>query len=223
MLHNELRSWRRAWHAVRPAVVRSPLPLARLRWRSGSGGTPPHKRISDLIGCWGARGPPGGIRPGTRALSRCFGTSAKRSKQQVDLRHNTKLDRCWRIGPALSHQAPACQDHWDLVDMPKRTTHSDHYKICTFLLRLKSRLAAATNRIFAAPDTRARRHGWQVTVTHGGFGRRYRDPRFDYLAPCPTCKGRGCRPSRTTCSACHGTGRMVLDPAAVSQLGRGQP
>lgn len=39
--------------------------------------------------------------------------------------------------------------------------------------------ARFTERAFAELDARARRHGWQVTPTHGGFGRCYRDPRFD--------------------------------------------
>lgn len=38
--------------------------------------------------------------------------------------------------------------------------------------------------LFAGPDQRARAHGWQVSVIHGGLGRRYRDPRFDrFCAP----------------------------------------
>ena len=48
--------------------------------------------------------------------------------------------------------------------------------------------ARLTERLFAEPDARARRHGWQVTPTQGGFGRRYRDPRFDRL----------CAPARNT-------------------------
>lgn len=107
--------------------------------------------------------------------------------------------------------------------MSKRTILSDQCKIFNFLRGLKSRLSAITQQVFAVPDTRARRYGWQVTVTHGGFGRRYRDPRFDYLMPCMACNGRGCNPQGTICSACHRTGRLVLDPAAVSQPGRGQP
>ncbi len=138
-------------------------------------------------------------------------------------RHNTKLGRCANIGTALSHLAPACQDHRDVVDMPHRTTRSDHCKITSLLLRLKSRLSAIAQQVFDGPDADARRHGWQVTVTRSGFGRRYRDARFDYLVPCMPCNGRGDTPRGTTCSACHGTGRIVLDPAAVPRPGRGQP
>lgn len=106
--------------------------------------------------------------------------------------------------------------------MPHRSTHTNYFKIHGFLLWLKSRLSAIPQRVFAAADADARRYGWQVTVTRGGFGRTYRDPRFDYLVACTACSGPGCKSGDTTCSACHGTGRIVLDPAALSRLGRGQ-
>jgi DnaJ-class molecular chaperone len=107
--------------------------------------------------------------------------------------------------------------------MPHRSTHTDHRKIDTFLLKLKGPLAGIAQRVFAASDADARRHGWQVTITRGGFGRTYRDPRFDYLVECTACNGRGCKPGNTTCSPCHATGRIVLDPAALSRSRRGQP
>jgi hypothetical protein len=118
---------------------------------------------------------------------------------------------------------PACQDHRDVADMSYRTTRSDHCKIYSFLLKLKSCLAAIAQQVFAGPDANARRHGWQIAVTHGGFGRRYRDARFDYLVPCIACNGRSRDPCGTTCPACGGTGRIVLDPVGVSRPGRGQP
>jgi hypothetical protein len=110
-----------------------------------------------------------------------------------------------------------------VVDMPHRTTHSDHRKIYNFLLKLKNRLSAIAQQVFAGPNADARRHGWQITVTHGGFGRRYRDARFDYLVPCTACNSSSGDPCGTTCPACGGTGRIVLDPADVSRPGRGQP
>lgn len=45
-----------------------------------------------------------------------------------------------------------------------------------------ARCAAAGDRLFARADARARAHGWQVLATHGGLGRRYRDPRIAQLA-----------------------------------------
>ena len=110
-----------------------------------------------------------------------------------------------------------------MVDMPHRTTRSDHCKISSFLPKLKTRLSAIARQVFAVPDADARRHGWQITVTHGGFGRRYRDPRFDYLVSCTGCSGRGRNPHHSICPTCGGTGRVVLDAAAVPRPRRGQP
>jgi hypothetical protein len=118
---------------------------------------------------------------------------------------------------------PACQDHRDVVDMSHRSTHANHFKIHAFSLKLKRFLDAITQQAFDAADADARRHGWQVTSTRGGFGRRYRDPRFDRLVPCTACNGHGCDPRDTSCSACHGTGRIGLDAATLSERGRGQP
>ena len=47
------------------------------------------------------------------------------------------------------------------------------------------------DRLFAMNDAEAYWRSWQITRTHGGLGRRYRDPRFDTLAECPKCQGRG--------------------------------
>lgn len=118
---------------------------------------------------------------------------------------------------------PACQDHRDVVDMAHRTTQSDYCKIYSFFLKLKSRLSAITQHVYAGPDANARRHGWQIIVTHGGVGRRYRDARFDYLVPCVACNGCGSNTCGTICPACGGTGRISLDPATVYRSGRGQP
>jgi hypothetical protein len=48
-------------------------------------------------------------------------------------------------------------------------------------------LARAGQRLFTGSDTRARNHGWQISLIHGGLGRRYRDPRFDALVRGPAC------------------------------------
>ena len=47
------------------------------------------------------------------------------------------------------------------------------------------------DRLFAMNDAEAYWRSWQITRTHGGLGRRYRDPRFDTLAECPKCRGAG--------------------------------
>ena len=58
-------------------------------------------------------------------------------------------------------------------------------------------------------DTEAYWRGWQITKTHGGLARRYRDPRFDTLAECPKCDGAG-GPADLRCVPCLGTGRIAL-------------
>jgi hypothetical protein len=108
--------------------------------------------------------------------------------------------------------------------MAHRTTCTNCCKTDGFLPKLKNRLARIAQGIFAAPDADARRHGWQVTSTRGGFDRQYRDPRFDRLRACSACKGQGYYSGDgTICSACHGTGRIVLDQTTLSERRRGQP
>jgi hypothetical protein len=101
-----------------------------------------------------------------------------------------------------------------VVAMPHRTTCNDPRKIYRILLRrLRARLAALGERIFATTDAHARQHGWQVTTMHGGLGRRYRDHRFDVLAACPDCHGCGVQAPASPCRRCKGTGRIMLGPS----------
>jgi hypothetical protein len=65
------------------------------------------------------------------------------------------------------------------------------------------------DRWFAANDTEAYWRGWQITKTHGGLGRRYRDLRFDTLAACAQCAGAG-EWADAPCGPCLGTGRITL-------------
>lgn len=65
------------------------------------------------------------------------------------------------------------------------------------------------DRLFVMNDTEAYWRGWQITKTHGGLARRYRDPRFDTLAECPKCHGTG-DPADPPCVPCLGTGRITL-------------
>ena len=58
-------------------------------------------------------------------------------------------------------------------------------------------------------DTEAYWRGWQITKTHGGLGRRYRDLRFDTLAACAQCAGAG-EWADAPCGPCLGTGRITL-------------
>lgn len=97
--------------------------------------------------------------------------------------------------------------------MPHRTTRTDRCKIYSFLItRLRAGLAALGERAFAAGDADARRVGWQITSTHGGLGRRYRDGRFEMLAACPDCRGRGVKAPANPCQRCSGTGRVLIEP-----------
>ena len=65
------------------------------------------------------------------------------------------------------------------------------------------------DRLFGMNDTEAYWRGWQITKTHGGLARRYRDPRFDTLAECPQCHGAGVTADQP-CPPCLGTGRITL-------------
>jgi hypothetical protein len=85
---------------------------------------------------------------------------------------------------------------------------------------LAERLRAATGRLFAADDRKAREHGWQIGCRHGGLSRRYRDPRFDTLTTCPWCHGSG-RAGDQPCPACHGTGRLCRGQVRVPEGGDG--
>jgi hypothetical protein len=62
---------------------------------------------------------------------------------------------------------------------------------------------------FAMNDTEAYWRGWQITKTHAGLGRRYRDIRFDTLAACAQCAGAG-EWAEAPCGPCLGTGRITL-------------
>ena len=50
------------------------------------------------------------------------------------------------------------------------------------------------DRLFAMNDAEARWRSWQTTGTHGGLGRRYRDPQFGTLAEDPKRRGEVSRP-----------------------------
>ena len=68
--------------------------------------------------------------------------------------------------------------------------------------------------LFSWNDTEAYWRGWQITKVHGGFGRRYRDPRFDALTACPQCRGGGISTKDTPCAPCLGTGRLSTEEAS---------
>ena len=95
--------------------------------------------------------------------------------------------------------------------MNHRTTHASHCKIyLRVIVWLRAKVDGFGTRASAASDATARQEGWQVTSTHAGLGRRYRDPRFDSLASCTRCGGYGTRASGDPCQMCHGSGRITL-------------
>ncbi len=65
------------------------------------------------------------------------------------------------------------------------------------------------DRLFVMNDAEAYWRGWQITKTHHGLARRYRDPRFDTLTECPKCHGAGVT-ADLPCPPCLGTGRITL-------------
>jgi hypothetical protein len=85
--------------------------------------------------------------------------------------------------------------------------------IGTVLAVLLSWLAALPRRLgdalFAVNDAEAFWRDWQITRTHAGLGRRYRDPRFGALAECPKCRGAGVTADRP-CDPCLGSGRITV-------------
>jgi hypothetical protein len=105
--------------------------------------------------------------------------------------------------------------------MDHRITHASQCKVYLLPLNwLRARLARCGERAFAATDATAREHNWQIVVTSAGLGRRYRDPRFDSLAACGHCAGRGAVTPGDPCDACDGTGRITL---AVRQAALAPP
>ena len=65
------------------------------------------------------------------------------------------------------------------------------------------------DRLFARNDTEAYWRDWQITKTHGGLARRYRDPQFGTLAECPKCHGAGVT-TDLPCAPCLGLGHVIL-------------
>ncbi|TQS40162.1 hypothetical protein [Cryptosporangium phraense] len=64
----------------------------------------------------------------------------------------------------------------------RNTMDNCTHSVSQFLhwLHYRSRLSAA--RLYRRQDEIARRHGWDIVVTHRGWGRTYRDPRLAHRA-----------------------------------------
>ncbi|MCW2890495.1 MAG: hypothetical protein JWL58_7357 [Streptosporangiaceae bacterium] len=71
------------------------------------------------------------------------------------------------------------------------------------------------NRIHRRGDAEAAHWGWEVT-RRPLLSRRYRDPRFRYLAECPACRAV---PDEQPCTWCSGTGRIrLMDDGSSEEL-----
>jgi hypothetical protein len=105
-------------------------------------------------------------------------------------------------------------------DMQRSTYAADDLLVSVLrgLWRLLQRVTSAIGRkIFRSSDCQAHQNGWQMIPRHGGLSRTYRDPRFDYLAACTTCNGRGRNPHGATCPDCQGIGRISFAPDIISE------
>lgn len=111
--------------------------------------------------------------------------------------------------PAGAVPAAALSDTWTrlrrgLVAAPRAVPPAGRV-LLSWLAALPRRLG---DRLFAMNDAEAYWRSWQIIRTHGGLGRRYRDPWFDALAECPKCQGSGLTADQP-CPPCQGTGRIA--------------
>jgi hypothetical protein len=81
-------------------------------------------------------------------------------------------------------------------------------------------LSGIGRRLHADADAQAQGYGWQITQRNGGLSRRYRDPRFDTLARCPSCGGKG-DVDEAPCEPCGGTGRVTVRQRSLVPRGAG--
>jgi hypothetical protein len=97
--------------------------------------------------------------------------------------------------------------------MPNSTTSANSIKRRNRPLTwVRAAIDAVVQGLFASSDATAQHYGWQITQTQLGLGRRYRDPRFDALAPCPGCHGYGVQAVEINCPTCRGSGRITIKP-----------
>lgn len=70
-------------------------------------------------------------------------------------------------------------------------------------------------RIFVADDAVALARGWNISRSPKGFGRVYRDPRWDLISECESCRGdAGSEPE--SCSSCGGCGTVQRSRTDIS-------
>lgn len=76
--------------------------------------------------------------------------------------------------------------------------------------RLRQLIMRWEDWIFATEDAAARARGWQISRPRKGFGRTYRDPRWDLISACELCGGVG-GSATEPCRPCGGSGRVRHD------------
>jgi hypothetical protein len=114
-----------------------------------------------------------------------------------------------------TQQAPPCTPHIRMGERAHAMIQNNQYQgrnkptrqLAAWLARC---VKAAGDSLFRENDALARRHGWHIEAGRTGLSRAYRDPRFDCLASCPQCHGRGSCPTGESCPGCLGTGRIEL-------------
>jgi hypothetical protein len=73
--------------------------------------------------------------------------------------------------------------------------------------------------LFQADDAKASARGWEVRATRRGFGRVYRDPRWNSVFECLSCLGSGADPAEADgCVECRGTGVVRLGGLSSRRL-----
>ncbi|MCA1604117.1 MAG: hypothetical protein LC775_01205 [Acidobacteria bacterium] len=65
--------------------------------------------------------------------------------------------------------------------------------------------------LFAAEDAAARHRGWEISRPQSGFGRIYRDPRWNFITECEQCGGEG-GSAIESCQSCGGRGTVQYSP-----------
>jgi hypothetical protein len=95
------------------------------------------------------------------------------------------------------------------VSHQARSTN-DHTPAPGLWARLWIWMRLLLDRLFAPDDVWAIQHGWEIERGRLGLSRTYRDPRFDTLASCGACHGRGWVQPGRPCLTCGGTGCVTL-------------
>jgi len=121
----------------------------------------------------------------------------------------------------LKHQLSRLVASERISVLSKASTRLPRNKVWVIPI-IRAALTRLERRLFGDLDAQAKHDDWQVTRLRHGFGRRYRDSRFDLLSACPACAGRGSTGGQP-CEPCRGTGRVTrARPPAPTPGGAGR-